>query len=91
MRRPRTSSTSLRRLARARRDTVKRLAGMERWQSKLDGVLDAGVGMLIYIARAALCGGANLVCTVLMLTLAHHVCGCGPRRGRRPQTPPSCA
>lgn len=68
--------------ARARRDTVKRLAGMERWQSKLEGVLDAGVGMLIFIARAALCGGSNLVCTVLMLTLAHHV-AVGRPLGRR--------
>lgn len=32
-----------------------------------------GLGMLVYIARSALGGGANLTCTVLMLTLTLHV------------------
>lgn len=59
--------------ARARRDTSKKLDGTHRWQSKVEGVLDAGVGMLAYIAHAALGGGPNLVCTVLLLTLFHHV------------------
>lgn len=59
--------------ARAKRDTSKRLDGTCRWQSKVEGVIDAGVGMLAYIAHMALGGGPNLVATVLLLTLAHHV------------------
>lgn len=88
--------------ARARRDTVKRLDGSSRWQSKLEGVLDAGVwhphispsedtheglhilmqtclrfgagvGMYIFLAREALGGGPNLVCTVLLLSLRAHI------------------
>lgn len=47
--------------------------GTTRWQSKLEGVLDAGVGMHVFIAHAAIGGGANLVCTVLLLTLLKRV------------------
>lgn len=35
--------------ARARRDTVKRLDGSSRWQSKLEGVLDAGVSGMWHV------------------------------------------
>ena len=62
--------------ARSKRDVAKRLDQTNRWQSKIEGVLDAGVGMMVYVARAALGGGANLVCTVLMLSLfCHHRLG----------------
>lgn len=59
--------------ARWKRDTAKRLDGTNRWQSKVEAALDAGVGMLVYIARVGLGGGPNLVCTVLYLTLMMHV------------------
>ena len=58
--------------ARGKRDTMKRLDTTERWGFKLEGVIDAGVGMLCYLARHALGGGANLICTVLILTLVNH-------------------
>lgn len=58
---------------RDRRDTIKKFDGAVRWQSKLEGVLDAGLGMNMYIARSALGSGANLVCTALMLSLMNHV------------------
>lgn len=56
-----------------KRDVAKRLDGINRWQSKVEAVLDAGVGMLVYVARLALGGGPNLVCTVLYLAIAMHV------------------
>ena len=59
--------------ARGRRDTAKKLDGKQRWGMKVEGVFDSGVGMLLFVARAALGGGANLICTVLMLTIMHHV------------------
>jgi len=60
--------------ARAKRDTAKKLDGKNRWESKLEGVLDAGpYGMLVFLAAAAIGGGANLVCTVLMLSLHEHI------------------
>ena len=58
--------------ARSQRDVAKRMEFTNRWQSKIEGVLDAGVGMMVYVARAGLGGGANLVCTVLMLALFCH-------------------
>ena len=59
--------------ARTQRDKAKKLDPQNRWQSKVEGVLDAGVGMMAYIARACIGGGANLVCTVMMLALfCHH-------------------
>lgn len=51
------------------RDVVKTLDGAKRWSSKITGAQIAGVGMLATVARAALGGGPNLVCTVLMLCL----------------------
>lgn len=51
------------------RDIIKTLDGSKRWASKITGAQIAGVGMLASVARAALGGGANLVCTVLMLCL----------------------
>lgn len=42
----------------------------------------AGVGMLMFVARAALGGGPNLVCTVLVLTIATHI-ALGRPLGRR--------
>lgn len=59
--------------ARAKRDMPKGLDANLRWSSKVEGVLDAGVGMMAYVARSCIGGGANLVCTVLMLTLFCHV------------------
>lgn len=51
------------------RDIVKTLEGSRRWMSKITGSQIAGVGMLATVARIALGGGPNLVCTVLMLSL----------------------
>lgn len=59
--------------ARWKRDTAKRLDGTNRWQSKVEAALDAGLGMLVFIARVGLGGGPNLVSTVLYLTLMKHV------------------
>ena len=59
--------------ARSQRDKAKKLDPQNRWQSKLEGVLDAGVGMMVYIARACIGGGPNLVCTALMLSLFCHL------------------
>lgn len=58
--------------ARWKRDTSKKLDGKGRWQSKLEAVLDAGVGMMVYLCRVSLGCGANLVCTVLFLSLMTH-------------------
>ena len=58
--------------ARGQRDTAKRLDGTQRWSMKMEGVLDAGVGMLCFLARNGMYGGANLIVTVLYLTLFHH-------------------
>lgn len=58
--------------ARWKRDTSKKLDGKGRWQSKLEAVLDAGVGMMVYLCRVSLGCGANLVCTVLFLALMTH-------------------
>lgn len=59
--------------ATGKRDTVKKLDGTSRWQSKLEGVLDAGYGMHMFIARSALGGGPNLVATALVLALFNRV------------------
>ena len=59
--------------ARKHRDKAKKLDPQNRWQSKVEGVLDAGVGMMAYVARSCIGGGANLVCTVLMLAMFCHV------------------
>ena len=58
--------------ARAKRDKAKSLDCKNRWQSKIEGVLDAGVGMMAYVAPVFLKGGADLVCTSLMLALFCH-------------------
>lgn len=58
--------------ARKHRDKAKKLDPQNRWQSKVEGVLDAGLGMMAYVARSCIGGGANLVCTVLMLSLFCH-------------------
>lgn len=58
--------------ARWKRDTSKKLDGKGRWQSKLEAVLNAGVGMMVYLCRVSLGCGANLVCTVLFLSLMTH-------------------
>lgn len=47
--------------ARWKRDVAKRLDGASRWQSKVEAVLDAGVGMFVYVVRLGLGGGPNLV------------------------------
>jgi hypothetical protein len=61
------------RLPRAR-DLPKRLEGsyMKRWESKVTGAMDAGVGMRVYMAHEAVGGGPNLVATVLYLTIVAH-------------------
>lgn len=51
------------------RDIIKTLDTSKRWSSKITGAQISGVGMLATVARVALGGGANLVCTVLMLCL----------------------
>lgn len=55
------------------RDVVKTLDGIRRWMSKITGAQIAGFGILASIARVALGGGPNLVCTVLMLALMQMV------------------
>jgi hypothetical protein len=60
--------------ATGKRDSLKRLDGANaRWQSKLEGVLDAGFGMHMYVARSALAGGPNLVLTSLFLAIFYRV------------------
>ena len=62
--------------ARSHRDKAKKLDPQNRWQSKVEGVLDAGVGMMVYVARTCIGAGPNLVCTVIMLALfCHHKLG----------------
>ena len=56
--------------SRAARDGVKSLDGAQKWQSKITGVLIAGIGMLTFVSRSGLGSGPNLSCTVLFLTLA---------------------
>jgi hypothetical protein len=55
------------------RDLAKGLEGSQRWESKVTGIMDAGVGTRMYVAHAAIGGGANLVATVIYLTLHAHV------------------
>ena len=54
---------------RVARDVTKRLETMVKWGSKVTGMLVAGWGCLIYLARAGLGSGANLSCTIMYLTL----------------------
>ena len=56
---------------RVARDVTKRLESMQKWGSKVTGVMTAGEGMLCFIARAGLGGGPNLSLTVLYLALLH--------------------
>ena len=60
-----------------------------RWQSKIEGVLDAGLGMMAYVAPSFVGGGANLVCTVLMLALFCHIRS-GRRLGQVSSVPAAC-
>ena len=54
---------------RAARDVTKRLEMMQKWGSKVTGVMVAGWGMMVYLARAGLGSGPNLSLTLLYLTL----------------------
>eukprot|EP00965_Chrysotila_dentata_P030267 1007121-Pleurochrysis_carterae.AAC.1 len=55
---------------RASRNVVKALDGKSKWQSKVTGVMTAGVGLMAFVARAAVGGGfPNLVLTVLTLAI----------------------
>ena len=58
---------------RAARDVTKRLETMQKWGSKVTGVMTAGAGMLCFLARAGLGGGPNLSLTLLYLSLLHLV------------------
>ena len=58
---------------RVARDVTKRLESMQKWGSKVTGVMTAGAGMLCYVARAGLGGGPNLSLTLLYLSLCHLV------------------
>ena len=49
---------------RVARDVTKRLETMLKWGSKVTGILIAGWGCIIYLARAGLGSGANLSCTL---------------------------
>ena len=51
------------------RDVAKSLEEAPTWESKMMGVMIAGVGMLCFLAHTRLGGGANLSCTCLYLTL----------------------
>ena len=55
------------------RDVVKSLDNAQRWSSKITGAQVAGMGMFAFVARAALGGGPNLTCTVLMVVLSRLV------------------
>lgn len=68
---------------RAARDVTKRLETMQKWGSKVTGVMTAGAGMLCFIARAGLGGGPNLSLTVLYLSLLTMADTQGGRLGSR--------
>lgn len=59
--------------ATGKRDNVKGLDARLRWATKLEAVIDSGLGMHVYGARAALGGGGNLMCTSVMLALMKRV------------------
>ena len=67
---------------RVARDVAKKLENMQKWASKLTGVLVAGWGMLAFVARAGLGSGPNLSLTLLYLTL-HVVQESGRDLGKR--------
>ena len=54
---------------RSARDPVKSLEKPKKWQSKITGVMVAGLGMLAFATRAGLGSGSNLSCTALYLSL----------------------
>lgn len=54
---------------RAARDVAKRLESMQKWGSKVTGVMTSGLGMLCFFARAGLGSGPNLSLTILYLSL----------------------
>ena len=68
---------------RAARDVTKRLESMQKWGSKVTGVMTAGLGMLCYVARAGLGGGPNLSLTLLYLSLLHVADSRGGKLGSR--------
>ena len=68
---------------RAARDVTKRLESMQKWGSKVTGVMTAGAGMLCFIARAGLGGGPNLSLTLLYLSLLHIADSRGGKLGSR--------
>ena len=58
---------------RTARDTVKTLDGAKKWCSKITGLLIAGLGLMAYVTRDGLGGGANLSCTLVYLGLINMV------------------
>ena len=54
---------------RVARDVAKKLENMQKWASKLTGVLISGWGMIAFVARAGLGSGPNLSLTLLYLSL----------------------
>ena len=56
----------------AYRDVPKHLENSKRWESKVTGVMDAGLGMRVFVVHESIGGGANLVCTVMYLALLAH-------------------
>ena len=58
---------------RVARDVTKRLESMQKWGSKVTGVMTAGAGMLCFVARAGLGGGPNLSLTLLYLSMLNLV------------------
>ena len=54
---------------RAARDVTKRLETMQKWGSKVTGVMLAGWGMVCWLARAGLGSGPNLSLTLMYLSL----------------------
>ena len=54
---------------RVARDVAKKLDKMQKWGSKITGVLVAGWGMLAFVTRAGLGSGPNLSLTLLYLSL----------------------
>ena len=55
------------------RDIPKGLESLKRWESKVTGVMDAGLGMRVFVVHESVGGGPNLVATVLYLSLLAHV------------------
>jgi hypothetical protein len=60
------------------RDIPKGLESLKRWESKVTGVMDAGLGSRVFVAHESVGGGPNLVATVLYLSLLKHAASARP-------------